>query len=59
VGDVDSRTTLDLSARYALPFGEGLHLLVNLDNALDNTYRSFIGAPEVGRLASARVGVDF
>ena len=59
VGDVDSHTTLDLSARYDLPFGEGLHLLANIDNALDSKYQGFIGAPEVGRLAYAQLGLDF
>ena len=59
VGAVDSYTTLDLSARYELPFGEGLYLLTNIDNALDDSHRAFIGAPEVGRLTYLQLGVDF
>ena len=59
VGDVDASTTLDLRSRYDLPFAEGLHLLVSVDNVLDSRYRSFIGAPEVGRLAHAQLGVEF
>ena len=59
VGDVDANTTFDLNSRYDLPFGEGLHLLVNVDNVLDNAYRSFVGAPEVGRLAHAQLGIEF
>ena len=59
VGAVDSYTTLDLSARYELPFGEGLYLLTNIDNALDDRHRAFIGAPEVGRLTYLQLGLDF
>ena len=59
VGDVDANTTFDLSSRYDLPFGEGLHLLVSVDNVLDNAYQSFVGAPEVGRLAHAQLGIEF
>jgi len=58
VGDVDSYTVLDLQARYELPF-DGLYLLVNVDNFLDSGYQAFVGAPEVGRLAYAQVGIDF
>lgn len=58
-GDVDANTTLDAQARYDLPFAEGLHLLVSVDNVLDSRYQSFIGAPEVGRLAHAQLGVEF
>ncbi|MBQ39429.1 MAG: hypothetical protein CME04_23855 [Gemmatimonadaceae bacterium] len=59
VGAVDSYTTLDLSARYELPVGDGLYLLANIDNTLDERYRAFIGAPEVGRMAYVQVGADF
>jgi iron complex outermembrane receptor protein len=59
VGAVDSYTTLDLSARYELPFAEGLYLLANIDNALDDNHRAFIGAPEVGRLTYLQLGLDF
>ena len=59
MGDVDAYTSLDLRSRYDLPFAEGLHLLVSVDNVLDQSYRAFIGAPEVGRLAHAQLGLDF
>lgn len=59
VGDVDASTTADLSARYDLPFGEGLYVLVNVDNLLDDAYQSFVGAPEVGRLSYLQLGLDF
>ena len=59
VGDVDAHTSLDLRSRYDLPFAEGLHLLVSVDNVLGTGYRAFVGAPEVGRLAHAQLGVEF
>ena len=59
VGDVDAYTSLDLRSRYDLPFADGLHLLVSVDNVLDSAYRSFVGAPEIGRLAHAQLGVEF
>lgn len=58
-GDIDSYTLVDLSARYALPFADGLHLLANVDNMFDTTYQAFVGAPEVGRLAYLQLGIDF
>jgi len=59
VGAVDSYTTLDLSARYELPFGDGLYVLANIDNTLDERYRAFIGAPRVGRMSYVQLGLDF
>ena len=59
VGAVDSYTTVDLSARYELPVGQGLYVLANLDNVLDERYRAFIGAPEVGRMSYLQLGLDF
>jgi outer membrane cobalamin receptor len=58
-GDVDAYTLVDLSARYALPFDERLHVLLNVDNAFDSAYQAFVGAPEVGRLTYLQLGVDF
>ena len=58
-GDVDSYTVADLNAVYDLPFGEGLSLTVNIDNVLDNSYRSFVGAPELGRLSYMQLGLAF
>jgi hypothetical protein len=58
-GDVESHTVVDLKAAYDLPFGERLSLIANIDNVLDNIFRAFIGAPEVGRLAYVQLGVSF
>ena len=58
VGDIDSYTVVDASLSYDLPW-EGLSLLVNVDNLLDESYQSFIGAPEIGRLSYVQLGVAF
>ena len=31
----------------------------NVDNVLDNKFRAFIGAPELGRLAYVQLGLSF
>ena len=59
VGDVDPYTLVDLNAAYDLPFGENLSLMLNVDNVLNSSYRSFAGAPEIGRLAFLQLGVNF
>ncbi len=59
VGDVKSYSLLDLNASYLLPFGENLRLGVDVSNALDNKHRTFIGAPEIGRLVFGQLGVAF
>ncbi|MCY3666412.1 MAG: TonB-dependent receptor [Gemmatimonadetes bacterium] len=59
VGDVDSYSLLDLNASCLLPFGSNLRLGVDVSNALDNKHRTFIGAPEIGRLVFGQLGVAF
>ena len=59
VGDVDAYSLLDLNASCLLPFGSNLRLGVDVSNALDNKHRSFIGAPEIGRLVFGQLGVAF
>jgi len=58
-GDVDSYTVVDASGVYDIPYGEGLSLTVSIDNLFDNNYRSFVGAPEIGRMAYAQLGLTF
>ena len=59
IGDVDAYSLLDLNASYLLPFGDNLRLGVDVSNALDNKHRTFIGAPEIGRLVFGQLGVAF
>lgn len=59
MGNVEAYTLVDLSLSYDLPVYQGLSLLVNVDNALNSKYRSFISAPEIGRLACVQLGASF
>ena len=59
VGDVDPYTVVDMNAVYDLPFAEDLSLMFNVDNVLNSQYRSWAGAPEIGRLAYLQLGLDF
>ena len=59
VGEVDSYTVLDLNLNYQLPLQQDLVLQVDASNVLNQEYRSFVGAPEVGRLVFGQVGLRF
>ncbi len=59
VGDVEAHSLLDVNASYLLPFGDNLRLGVDVSNALDTKHRTFIGAPEIGRLVFGQLGVAF
>ena len=58
-GDVDSYTVVDASGVYDIPYREGLSLTVSIDNLLDDSYRSFVGAPQIGRMTYAQLGLRF
>lgn len=56
VGDLDAYFLLDVGAGYDLgKFQEGLRLDLTVTNALDKMHRQFIGAPQLGRQAMARI----
>ena len=57
VGEVDSYTVLDLNLAYRLPLEQYLVLRVDASNVLDRPYQAFVGAPEVGRLVFAQLGL--
>lgn len=59
VGKVRSYTLLDLNLVYKLPVQENLSLILNADNVLNNKHQEFVGAPEIGRLVFAQLGVSF
>ena len=59
VGEVDSYTVMDLNLTYQLPLEQDVVLQVDASNVLDQAYRSFVGAPEVGRLVFGQVGLRF
>ena len=58
-GDVDAYSVLDLNASYALPVDLDLRLRVDISNALGTKYRTFVGAPELGRMVFAEIGTSF
>ena len=56
VGDVEDYFVLDVGAGYDFArYAPGLRLDVTVQNALGNRHRQFVGAPEIGRLAIARL----
>ena len=59
VGEVDSYTVLDLNLAYRLPLEQDLVLRVDASNVLGGAYQAFVGAPEVGRLVFAQLGLRF
>ena len=60
VGPVESYAILDLNASYELPVSQAtLTLSLEVGNVLDKSYRAFIGAPEIGRLAVGSLTVRF
>ena len=54
---VDAATLFDLTAGYQVPNTRAT-LQLSVNNILDTRYRSFVGVPEIGRLAMLRVKYD-
>jgi iron complex outermembrane receptor protein len=54
---VDSYTLLDLTAGYRLPIS-GATLQLSITNLFDEKYQSFVGTPEIGRMAIVRLKYD-
>ena len=59
VGEVESYYTLDLNAGYDIPLGPKPRLSLTVQNLLDHKHQQFIGTPEIGRLAMARLTQTF
>ncbi|UCC45501.1 MAG: TonB-dependent receptor [Candidatus Zixiibacteriota bacterium] len=55
--DVESYTVVDLNAGIDLWYGT--HLSMTVQNVFDNKHIEFVGAPEIGRLAIARLSRTF
>ena len=56
VGEVESYFLLDVGGGYDFSrYVPGLQLEVTVQNALDHDHREFAGAPQIGRLALARL----
>ncbi|MGH7575598.1 MAG: TonB-dependent receptor plug domain-containing protein [Longimicrobiales bacterium] len=56
---VRSQTVADLALEYRLPRFSGVALQLSISNVFDRPYRSFAGAPEIGRLALLRARYEF
>lgn len=59
VGKVESYYTLDVNAGYAIPLGPKPRLSLTVQNLLDHKHQQFVGTPEIGRLAMARLTQTF
>ena len=59
VGEVESYWTVDLTAGYDIPLGPKPRLSVTVQNLLDRKHQQFVGTPEIGRLAIARLTQTF
>lgn len=56
---VQSFTLFDLNLGYSIPRVRGASVQLNIQNLLDEKYRSFPGVPEFGRMALLRLRYDF
>ncbi len=56
---VDESTLLDLNLGYTLPRFSGATIQLSVQNLLDEEYRSFPGAPFIGRMAMLRLKYEF
>ncbi len=56
---VDSFTLMDLNFGYRLPQFSGATVQLNVQNVFDEKYRSFPGAPFIGRMALLRLKYEF
>jgi outer membrane receptor for ferrienterochelin and colicins len=56
---VSSYTLLDLNVGYSLPQFRGATVQLSVQNLLDESYQSFPGVPNVGRMALLRLRYEF
>ncbi len=59
VGEVESYYTVDLNAGYDIPLGPKPRLSVTVQNLMNYKHQQFVGTPEIGRLAIARLTQTF
>lgn len=59
VGEVESYYTVDLNAGYDIPLGPKPRLSLTVQNLMDHRHQQFVGTPEIGRLAMARLTQTF
>jgi outer membrane receptor for ferrienterochelin and colicins len=56
---VESATLADLTMGYRIPRVAGASLQLTVQNIFDSNYQSFVGVPEIGRMALLRLRYDF
>jgi outer membrane receptor for ferrienterochelin and colicins len=56
---VESHTLADLTLGYRVPQLRGATVQLSVQNVFDTGYRSFVGVPEIGRMALLRLKYDF
>ena len=56
---VESSTLLDVGIAYRLPNWENAQIQLDIQNVLDNGYRSFVGVPHIGRFAMIQLRYAF
>ncbi|MGH7504402.1 MAG: TonB-dependent receptor domain-containing protein, partial [Longimicrobiales bacterium] len=56
---VESATLVDINMEYRLPGFQGASVALNVQNVLDEDYRSFPGVPAIGRMALLRLKYEF
>lgn len=56
---IEPFTLFDVNLSYRIPGMRGAAVQLNVQNLLDDKYRSFPGVPEIGRMALLRLRYDF
>ncbi len=59
VGDVESFGVVDLGLGFRVPSFRDLWFQLDVQNLFDNSYQTFVGVPELGRMIMARMRWDF
>ncbi len=59
IGNVDSYSTIDLTAGVLLPSTTRTKLSISVQNLFDNKHIEMVGAPEIGRLGLVRLMFTF
>ena len=58
VGEIDDYQVVDLTMGYRFSGTPAVRLQADIQNLFDKSYRTFVGSPELGRLALARLVVE-
>jgi iron complex outermembrane receptor protein len=58
-GDVPVNATMDLGASYRIPVSREMRISLQVSNVLDNRRPTFVGVPDIGRLALARFQIRY